>query len=104
MLVKVLAEMRCIQFSGYAASKITGGSDLYIPLNDSVRSQIGPSSVNLGLNPANKNNVVTQAIVTLPLTGTDKTSDEEEAEALARIAESVAQLRMIEKLRRGKIK
>lgn len=34
----------------------------------------------------------------------DKTGDMEEAEALARLAESVAQLRMIEKLRKGKIK
>jgi F-type H+-transporting ATPase subunit epsilon len=34
----------------------------------------------------------------------DKTGDMEEAEALARLAESVAQLKMIEKLRKGKIK
>jgi len=34
----------------------------------------------------------------------DKAGDMEEAEALARLAESVAQLRMIEKLRKGKIK
>ena len=35
---------------------------------------------------------------------TDKTGDMEEAEALARIAESAAQLKLIEKLRKGKIK
>ncbi len=34
----------------------------------------------------------------------DKTSDMEEAQALAQLAESAAQLRMIEKLRKGKIK
>jgi F-type H+-transporting ATPase subunit epsilon len=34
----------------------------------------------------------------------DKTGDMEEAQALAQLAESVAQLRMIEKLRKGKIK
>lgn len=34
----------------------------------------------------------------------DKTGDMEEAEALARIVESAAQLRMIEKLRKAKIK
>lgn len=34
----------------------------------------------------------------------DKTGDIEEAQALAQLAESAAQLRMIEKLRKGKIK
>ncbi|MBI1424040.1 MAG: F0F1 ATP synthase subunit epsilon [Gammaproteobacteria bacterium] len=34
----------------------------------------------------------------------DKTGDMEEAQALAQLAESAAQLRMIEKLRKGKIK
>ena len=34
----------------------------------------------------------------------DKSGDMEEAEALARIAESAAQLKMIEKLRKGKLK
>ena len=56
---KFLAGLLCIMLSGCATTNMTGGPDLYIPLKDSVRTQIGSTSVYLGQNPANDNNVVT---------------------------------------------
>jgi len=66
---KFLAGLLCILLTGCAATNMTGGPDLYIPLQDSVRMQIGSTSVYLGQNPANDNNVVTQTMASPQQTG-----------------------------------